>query len=95
MKDLVTCILNAGQSLEIVDSMRPFLQKHTKHGGAVPVMNNLRRKYVPEVFVAFKDSLKIKLSCKRMMGVMFDETTDAKDRAVLNILFGKYLRIKI
>jgi hypothetical protein len=78
LKDLITCITNAGLSLEVVDHFRPFLKKHTKHGGAVPSVHELRKYHVDKVFNEHQAQLK-EIVKDQPIHVAFDETTDRKD----------------
>nr|XP_023672281.1 uncharacterized protein LOC111846387 [Paramormyrops kingsleyae] len=68
--------------------LRPFLVKHCKQGGALPEHeSSLRQIHLPRVFEQHMEAVRQKLQGKKI-SVVVDETTDARDCSVLNIVTG-------
>ena len=73
--------------LNKVDKMMPFLQKHCQQGGALAGQTTLRQNYLPRVFSNHTDALR-KVLTNHKIFIVVDETTDIRNKMVLNILFG-------
>lgn len=73
--------------LEKTEKMMPFLKKHCVQGGALPQSDCLRARYVPRLFEGHLAVLKELLSSSTMpIYIIADETTDIRDKSVLNVL---------
>ena len=73
--------------VEKTEKMMPFLRKHCKQGGALPESDCLRARYVPKLFEQHLSALKTLLSSSEMpIFITADETTDIRDKSVLNVL---------
>jgi hypothetical protein len=70
-----------------VDLMKPFLIKHCKQGGAIPGFTTLRETYMPRLFLSHLDHLKKTLRDKKV-SIIADETTDCRDKSILNVIAG-------
>ena len=69
--------------------LRTFLVKHCKQGGAVPGNeSSLRQTHLPGVFDQHKTAVLQKIRGNKIP-VVVDETTDARDSSVLNIVIGE------
>lgn len=68
------------------DCLKKFLGANLKNFGILPSAYHLWRRYLPKVFGAHRQSLKEKLLDVETLAVVCDETTDAEDRHVFNIL---------
>ena len=87
MTDLVKAFTGANIPLEKVncESLRKFFNKHVRNGGAIPKANTLRSEYVGKVYEEHMADIK-ELIGDRPVAICVDETTDVKQRYVLNIL---------
>ena len=74
--------------LEKARKMKPFVVKHCKQGGALPNPSTLRRLYVPRLFASHIATLKTMLHGKSVT-IIVDETTDIRDKSILNVVAGK------
>ena len=73
--------------LEKTEKMMPFFRKHCKQGGALPQSDCLRVRYVAKLFEKHLSALKTLLSSLAMpLFITADETTDIRDKSVLNVL---------
>ena len=85
MEEFVTALVCANIPLEKAERLRPFLRKHCKQGGTVPGPDQLRCEYLPRVFQKHVTNLKKKVAGEKVI-IIVDETTDSREKAVLNIL---------
>lgn len=67
--------------------MRKFLKEKVVNGGAIPGSHQLQEKYLGDVYLQEKETLKTNLT-KRPVAVICDETPDVEGRCVLNILIA-------
>ena len=86
----MSTILSAGLSLEVVENLRPLLPKYCDAAGSLPSAFGLRKTYLQCCFDNHVNELQELVKDKKVP-VVFDETSDLMDRAVLNILFSKYI----
>ena len=86
-RDFVRMMTYADIPLEKVTKMKPFLKKHCAQGGALTTPNNLRETHLPRVFEEHYACLKEKLA-GQYVSVIVDETTDCRDKSVLNVVVG-------
>lgn len=84
-EDFVRMMTSANIPLEKVTLMKPFMIKHCRQGGSLTNPANLRDTYLPRVFAAHFAALKQELAGK-VVSVIVDETTDHRDKSVLNII---------
>ncbi|XP_036978819.1 uncharacterized protein LOC119033181 [Acanthopagrus latus] len=88
VEDFVAVCAEADIPLEKMTKLRPFLLKHCKQGGALPEnVSSLRQIHLPRVFEQHISSVLQKIRGKKY-SVVVDETTDARDCSVLNIVIG-------
>nr|XP_057913311.1 uncharacterized protein LOC131107370 [Doryrhamphus excisus] len=88
VEDFVSMCAEADIPLEKLGKIRPFLVKHCKQGGALPEnASSLRQLHLPRVFEQHISSVLQKIRGKKL-SVVVDETTDARDCSVLNIVIG-------
>lgn len=73
--------------LDKVEKMRPFIKKHCTQGGTLPQVNTLREVYVPRLFVKHFEALK-EIVKDAPVCVIADETTDIRDKSILNVVVG-------
>ena len=85
-EDFVRMCTLADIPLDKIDKMRPFLVKHSNQGGVLPGRNILRKYYLPSVFDRHQRAITDLLLSATMISIIADETTDHRDRSVLNIL---------
>ncbi|XP_003738463.1 uncharacterized protein LOC100903106 [Galendromus occidentalis] len=85
---LVEAFCAANIPLHTLDNskLRSFLESNVKNCGIIPSACNLRRNYLPRAFEAHVKHLKQLLEETRSLALVCDETTDAEDRYVLNVL---------
>lgn len=85
--DLVRTLAAVDIPIQKVDSkpMRHFLRNSVINGGAIPKSTQIRKEYLPELYEQEKSSVKSKLM-GHMITIQADETTDAQDRPIMNIL---------
>lgn len=67
--------------------MRKFLKDNVINGGAVPKSTQIRKEYLPDIYARERAAVKEKLQ-SHLLTIQADETTDAQDRPILNILGG-------
>ncbi|XP_003741964.1 uncharacterized protein LOC100903410 [Galendromus occidentalis] len=68
-------------------SLKLYLERNLKNVGTIPSASYyLRQKYLPTVFDAHMNELKEILKKSSSLAIVCDETTDAEDRYVFNIL---------
>lgn len=67
--------------------MRKFLKEKVVNGGAIPGSHQLQEKYLGDVYLQEKETLKTNLT-KKPVAVICDETPDVEGRCVLNILIA-------
>ena len=92
-KDLVAMFAEADIPLNKISKVLPFLRKHAKIGGAIPRdESTLRRHHLPVVYQQHISAVREKLRGQKVF-VGLDETTDARDKSVMNILAGEHLCI--
>ena len=74
--------------LEKVEKMKPFLVEYCKQAGTLPQASTLRSTYVPQAFQDHFAALKslLQQSHPAMVHLTADETTDARDQSILNVL---------
>ena len=72
--------------LEKTDKMLPFMRKHCKQGGALPQAQTLRTRYVPRLFELHFSALKELVQTSAPIYIIADETTDVRDKSILNVL---------
>nr|XP_055073537.1 CGG triplet repeat-binding protein 1-like [Misgurnus anguillicaudatus] len=88
VEDFVAVCTEADIPLEKMTKLRPFLKKHCKQGGALPEsVSSLRQLHLPRVFEQHISSV-LKKICGKKYSIVVDETTDARDCSVLNIVIG-------
>ena len=87
-KDFVRMMTTANIPLDKTATMKPFFMKHSKNGGALTSANNLRDRYLPPVYAEHFAVVKEKLEGKPVL-VIIDETTDERDKSVMNVLVGQ------
>ena len=87
VEEVVRMLVRANIPLEKVEYLRPFLRTYCKQGGTVPGPDQLRREYLPRVFQKHLAALKSKLVGEKVI-IIIDETTDSREKSVLNILLG-------
>ncbi|XP_013881354.1 CGG triplet repeat-binding protein 1, partial [Austrofundulus limnaeus] len=89
IEDFVAVCAESDIPLEKMRKLRPFLMKHCKQGGgALPEhVSSLRQVHLPRVFEQHIEAVQKKLQGKKI-SVVVDETTDARDCSVLNIVVG-------
>ena len=85
--DFIKMCTVADIPLEKTEKMMPFFKKHCKQGGALPQSQSLRTRYVPRLFDQHYQVLKDLLQSSSMpIYIIADETTDIRDKSVLNVL---------
>src|SRR5215469_6464878 len=86
--DFLRAFLAANIPLEKADNvvLRDFLQRHVRNGGSIAGSRMLRNK-VEDVYNEHREKLKT-LFAGRNICVIVDETTDDRQKLVLNILFS-------
>ena len=89
-EDFLLAVLAGGLSLEVADTLRPFLKKWCSQAGAMPSVSGLRKTHLHQVFTKHYEQLKIIVKDKPI-NIVFDESCDSMDRSVLNIIGGKCL----
>lgn len=98
VQDFVVACTVADIPLYKAQKLRPFLKKHCKQGGALSGDDSYRRIHLPKLYEQHVETLKT-LVADRAVTVIADETTDCRDRQVLNILVGtgegKYYLIEV
>lgn len=88
-KDFVAICTQVGLPLFTATKFLPFMRKHARQGGAIPNdESTLRRHHLPRVFEGHQRDLRARLKDKKVV-VVIDETTDERDKSVLNIIIGK------
>ena len=92
--DLIETFIAADIPLEKVNSLLNFFKKHCKEGGAIPQAATLRQLYVPRTFSSHLEDLK-NLFYQKPVAIIMDETTDACQRSVVNILFTYRKDVKL
>ena len=88
VNDFVKVLCSSGLPIEVADAFKPFLKKYAPTGGAIPSASTLRKLYVPRVFEEHVQDLKDFLK-GQFVSIVCDETTDAMDNSVFNIIAGK------
>ena len=89
IEDFVAVCAESDIPLEKLKKLRPFLVKHCKQGGALPQhVSSLRQTHLPRVFEQHMNAVLNKIRGKKF-AVVVDETTDARDCSVLNIVIGE------
>lgn len=86
-RDFLRMMTTANIPLEKVNDMKPFFMKHCKQGGSLTSCINLRERYLPQVFEEHLAAVKEQLKGKSV-SIIVDETTDDRDKSVLNVLAG-------
>jgi hypothetical protein len=71
--------------LDKVEKMRPFMKKYCQQGGAIPQAPTLRTIYLPRLYEEHTAALKMLLKDK-IVAIIADETTDIRDKSILNVL---------
>lgn len=71
--------------LEKVPKMKPFLEKHCRQGGTLPKADTLRSLYVPRLFDKHMEHVRVLIQGK-FVSLIVDETTDCRDKSILNII---------
>ena len=86
--DFIKMASMADIPLEKVEKMKPFLVKYCKQAGTLPQASTLRSTYVPRAFQDHFAALKslLQQSHPAMVHLTADETTDARDQSILNVL---------
>ena len=74
--------------LDKTATIKPFFMEHSKNGGALTSANNLQDRYLPPVNAKHFAVVKEKLEGKPV-SVIIDETTDERDKSVMNVLVGQ------
>ena len=87
VEEFVRILVCANIPLEKTEHMRPFLRAYCKQGGTIPGPYKLRREYLPRVFQKYLTKLKGKVVGEKVV-VIVNETTDSREKSVLNILLG-------
>ncbi|CAG8591327.1 1207_t:CDS:2 [Scutellospora calospora] len=83
---LVNVFTKADILLYKVDKLKSFLLEYCKNGGMIVNSNQLRIKYLPKVFDT--EVLKLQnLLKEKQISIIVNETMDACNRAIINILF--------
>jgi hypothetical protein len=89
IEDFVAVCAASDIPLEKLKKLRPFLVKHCKQGGALPQnASSLRQTHLPRVFDQHMTAVLKQIRGKKF-AVVVDETTDARDCSVLNIVIGE------
>ena len=85
--DLVKAFTAANIPLEKIDNeeIRKFFTKHVRNGGAIPKANQVREHYIDSVYSAHQTELQERVR-GQPVAVCVDETTDVRQRYVVNIL---------
>lgn len=85
-------MLQANIPLEKTEKMKPFLQKYCRYGGSLPHASHLRQKFVPQVSEKKRAKVNELISDAVLRNVVMainpDESTDAADRSLLNIMLS-------
>uniref|UniRef100_H3BB72 HAT C-terminal dimerisation domain-containing protein n=1 Tax=Latimeria chalumnae TaxID=7897 RepID=H3BB72_LATCH len=78
----------ANMPLKTLDNvnLKEYLECNLKNVGIIPSSSHLRQFYLPRVFENHVTKIKEKLKTCNGISIVTDETTDAEDRFVLNIL---------
>lgn len=86
--DFIKMSTMADIPLEKVEKMKPFLLKYCKQAGTLTQASTLRSKYVPRAFEDHFAALKrlLQESTPAWVHLTADETTDARDQSILNVL---------
>ena len=92
VKDFVKMCVAANIPLEKATRMQPFIKKYCREGGTLTTSKNLRENYIPCV----ADELRTKIegiineikSEHAVFSINIDETTDEKERHVLNTILA-------
>ena len=71
--------------LHETEKMRPFLQEHCRLVGNVSQVSTLRKVYVPRLFGKHYSAL-AKVFKSQPVTIAADETTDARDHSILNVI---------
>lgn len=89
VEDFVAICAEADIPLEKLEKLRLFMVKHCRQGGALPEnVSSLSQIHLPSVFEQHITSVIQKIHGKKF-AVVVDETTDARDCSVLNIVIGE------
>ena len=97
VEDFVKMMMMADIPFEKLEKIRPFLRKHTKQEGTIPTASVSRRTHLGHVFECHELAVKEFLQSP-MISLIVDETTDSRDKSVLNIVagvHGKYVLIDV
>lgn len=88
--DLVNAFTSANIPAEKLNNpaLRDFFEKHVKNGGSIATAEQVRQKYIPELYEIKVRDIKREFH-DNYVAVFVDETTDCRQRYVLNILFKK------
>lgn len=90
VEDFVAMCAEADIPLEKMKRIRPFLVKHCKQGGALPENpSSLRQTHLPRVFDQHMQKVLQEIRGKKLF-VVVDETSENRDRSVLNIVIGEH-----
>ncbi len=81
--------MRANIPLEKADhpAVQQFLSIHVKGGGAIPKSDSLRTVHLPLLIEEHEAKLHLLVNQTSYISIIVDETTDAQNRPVLNILF--------
>ncbi len=88
IQDFLLSALAGGLSLTVTDTFRPFLNKWCSQAGALPTVSAIRKTHLDAVYTQHQKGLKDKIRGKPI-NLVFDESCDAMDRSVLNIIGGE------
>lgn len=86
--DWTAAIAEADIPFYRAEKLLPFLRKHLKYGGSVPHEGAIRTRHLPKVYEEHIAAVRALLRGKKV-AVVVDETTDARDKSVLNVVIGK------
>ena len=86
--DFIKMSTMADIPLEKVEKMRPFLLKYCKQAGTLPQVSTLRSQYIPRAYDLHFTALKqlLKDSTSALVDLIADETTDCRDKSILNVI---------
>ena len=96
VRDFVSMCVEANIPIEKADhpSVREFLATHVRGGGVIPKASQLRTAYLPALIKAHEDQLHELINGNSHICIITDQTTDVKNRPVLNILIQLLLPIE-